>query len=88
MTHMLLVLFSLPEFRQGTILTQAGLLGRASDSKHTPAVETMDFDVGGLSGAQNKPMEVKMIDFDVCELAMDGTGLKTSPGQPRGTTLT
>ncbi len=41
----------------------------------------MDFDMGGLSGAQNKPMTTKIRDLDKGKLAMASSGLKTGPGQ-------
>ena len=39
----------------------------------------MDFDVGGLPRAQNRPVAAKIIDFGVCELVVDGSGIKTRP---------
>ena len=48
----------------------------------------MDFDVGGVPRVQNRPKAVTIIDFDVCDLAMEGTGLKTRPGFVKASILT
>ena len=48
----------------------------------------MDFEVGGLPRAQNRSVAAKIIDFGVCELAVEGSGLKTDLGQLKQKTLT